>query len=83
MRSLTKEELTTVAGGHGITIGDVGSGNNVGNGNSADAGHNSVSASGNASGNSASVSASAGTGITNDVMSTVDAAVRDVSGSIL
>jgi hypothetical protein len=83
MRTLTNEELTTVAGGHGITIGDVASGNNVGNGNTVDAGHNSVSADGNVSGNSASVSASAGAGVTNNVMSTVDAVVRDVSGSIL
>ena len=83
MRNLTNEELATVAGGHGITIGDVASGNNVGNGNSVDAGHNSVSADGNASGNSASVSANTGAGVTSNVASTVDAVLHDIGGSIL
>lgn len=83
MRNLTNEELSTVAGGRGINIGDVGSSNSSGNGNSVDAGHNSASANGNGSGNSASATASAATDLMNDVSSKVTSALQDVVGGIL
>jgi len=83
MRNLTNEELTTVAGGRGISIGDVGSSNSTGNGNSVDAGHNSASADGNGSGNSASASASTATNLMNDLSSKATSVLQDVVGGIL
>ncbi len=83
MRNLTNEELTTVAGGRGINIGDIGSGNSTGNGNSVDAGGNSVLADGNGSGNSASASANTSSDVQNHVSSTVTSLLQDVVGGIL
>ena len=83
MRTLTNEETTTVAGGRGINIGDIGSGNSTGNGNSVDAGHNSASANGNGSGNSASATANTAVNAMSDLTSKVTSVLEDVVGGIL
>ncbi len=83
MRNLTIDEQAAVAGGSGINIGHIGSGNSAGNGNSVDAGGNSFSADGNASGNTATTDVSNATNTHTETATDVQSSVHHLIGSIL